>query len=183
MAKSVKVPTVAEMEEYLKSFGEDPIHNRINDADHAPMHKPMTVRIFKVIENDNMPDSAKVTAWNFCKQLSKFSHAPVSPADYKRMEKFKGETELIDVLLQACGGYFPDPAFKYNFDTIGFSYSIALISISDHRRQDCLALLDRVTQYYVKTKDNWYTVLLRNMQKLVKEYPDLAPFKTALEAI
>ena len=182
MAKAIKVPTVAEMEEYLQACKSDSA-NRINDAEHWLIHKPMTLRIFKVIEADNMPDSVKATAWGFCKQLTKFSHAPVSPADYKRMEKYKGETEVIDVLLKACDGYFPDPAFKYNFDTIGFSYSIALISISDHRRADCIALLDRVTQYYVKTKDDWYTVLMRNMQKLVKEYPDLAPFKTALESI
>ena len=182
MAKAIKVPTVSEMEEYLQAWKADR-SSRINDADHAAMHKPMTLRIFKVIEADNMPDSIKAAAWGFCKQLTKFSHAPVSPADYTRMEKYKGETELIDVLLKACDGYFPDPAFKYSFDTIGFSYSIALISISDHRRADCIALLDRVTGYYVKTKDDWYTVLMRNMQKLVKEYPDLAPFKTALEAI
>lgn len=182
MAKAVKVPTVAEMEEYDQALKAD-IANWLNDLDHLAMNKPMTLRIFKVIEADNMPDSAKVTAWGFCKQLARFMHAPVSPAEYRKMEKYKGETELIDVLLKACDGYFPDPAFKYSFDTIGFSYSIALISISDHRRQDCLALLDRVTQYYVKTKDDWYPVLLRNMQKLVKEYPDLAPFKTALEAI
>lgn len=182
MAKANKVPTLAEMQEYLQAWKADS-SNRINDADHAAMHKPMTLRIFKVIEDDNVSDSVKATAWSFCKQLTKFSHAPASPADYKRMEKYKGETELIDVLLKACDGYFPDPAFKYNFDTIGFSYSIALISISDHRRQDCLALLDCVTQYYVKAKDDWYTVLLRNMRKLIKEYPDLAPFKTALEAI
>lgn len=182
MAKAIKVPTVAEMEEYDRAWKADSA-NRINDVDHRTMLKPMTLRIFKVVEADNMPDEVKVSAWNFCKQLTKFSHAPVSPAEYKKMEKYKGETELIDVLLKACDGYFPDPAFKYNFDTIGFSYSIALISISDHRRADCLALLDRATQYYVKTKDDWYTVLLRNMQKLVKEYPDLAPFKTALESI
>ena len=182
MAKAIKVPMVAEMEEYLQACKADS-SNRLNDADHVTMHKPMTLRIFKVIEADNMPDSVKAAAWSFCKQLTKFSHAPVSPADYKRMEKYKGETDIIDILLKACDGYFPDPAFKYSFDTIGFSYSIALISISDHRRADCIALLDRVTQYYVKTKDDWYTVLLRNMQKLVKEYPDLAPFKTALETI
>lgn len=182
MAKAIKVPTVAEMEEYDQALKAD-IANRLNDVDHLAMRMPITLRIFKVIETDNMPDSVKAAAWGFCKRLAKFSHAPVSPAEYKKMEKYKGETELIDVLLKACDGYFPDPAFKYIFDTVGFSYSIALISISDHRRQDCLALLDRITQYYVKTKDDWYTVLLRNMQKLVKEYPDLAPFKTALEAI
>lgn len=183
MAKSVKVPTLEEMQEHLNAWKAAPLSAKPDHPYHFVIMKEMTMRIFKVIEDDNMPDSVKATAWSFCKQLTKFSHAPVSPADYKRMEKYKDEHELIDVLLEACKDYYPDPAFKYNFDTIGFSYCIALISISDHRRQDCLALLDRVTQYYVKTKDDWYTVLLRNMQKLVKDYPDLAPFKTALEAV
>lgn len=179
MAKSVKIPTLAEMQEHLKAWKAAPLGAKPDHPEHAVIMKAMTIRIF----SEDIPESARANIWGFCKQLTKFSHAPVSPADYKRMEKYKDEHELIDVLLKACDGYFPDPAFKYNFDTIGFSYSIALISISDYRRQDCLALLDRVTQYYVKTKDDWYTVLLRNMQKLEKEYPDLAPFKTALENI
>lgn len=179
MSKAVKVPTLEEMRGYLKSFASDPVHNRINDADHAPMHKEMTLRVFEV----DMPDDVKVTAWKFCKELTKFAHAPVSPAEYKRMEKYLGEHGLIDVLLKACDGYYPDPAFKYNFDTIGFSYSVALLSQSQYRRADCLALLDGITQYYMRTKDDWYTVLLRNMQKLSKEFPDLLPFKTALESI
>ena len=178
MAKAVKVPTLEEMQEYLKLWKAD-FKNRINDADHAAMHKEMTLRIFAL----DMTDDVKLTAWKYCKELAKFAHAPVSPAEYKRVEKWLGESGLIDVLLKACDGYYPDPAFKYNFDTIGFSYSIALISQSQYRRQDCLALLDKITQYYVNTKDDWYTVLLRNMQKLVKAFPDLAPFKTALESI
>ena len=178
MAKAVKVPTLEEMQEYLKLWKAD-FKNRINDADHAAMHKEMTLRIF----SEDMTDDVKLTAWKYCKEMAKFSHAPVSPAEYKRVEKWLGESGLIDVLLKACEDYYPDPAFKYNFDTIGFSYSIALISQSQYRRQDCLALLDKITQYYVNTKDDWYTVLLRNMQKLVKDFPDLAPFKTALESI
>ena len=179
MAKTVKVPTLEEMQEHLKAWKAAPLGAKPDHPEHAVIMKEMTIRIFSV----DMPESAKAVAWGFCKQLTKFSHAPVSPADYKRMEKYKGERELIDVLVEACKDYYPDPSFSFSFDTIGFSYSIALISISDYRRQDCLELLDRVTQYYVKTKDDWYKVLLRNMQKLVKDYPDLAPFKTALETI
>ncbi len=179
MAKAIKVPNLEEMREYLKNFKADPIHNRINDADHAAMHKEMTIRIFSV----DMTDDVKVTAWKFCKTLANFAHAPVSPAEYKRMEKWLPETGLIDALLKACDDYYPDPAFKYDFDTIGFSYSIALISQSQYKRADCLALLDKITQYYVNTKDDWYTVLLRNMTKLCKTFPDLTGFKTALESI
>ncbi len=178
MAKAIKIPTLEEMQEYIAAWKADS-KNRINDADHAAMHKEMTIRIFSV----DMPDDVKVTAWKFCKTLANFVHAPVSPAEYKRMEKWLPETGLIDVLLKACENYYPNPAFRYDFDTIGFSYSIALISQSQYRRPDCLALLDKITQYYVNTKDNWYTVLLRNMTKLCKAFPDLAGFKTALESI
>lgn len=178
MAKAIKVPTLEEMREYLKAWKADS-ENRINDADHAAMHKEMTIRIFSV----DMPEDVKPTAWKFCKTLANFAHAPVSPAEYKRMEKWLPETGLIDVLLEACEDYYPDPAFKYSFDTIGFAYSIALISQSQYRRKDCLALLDKITQYYVRTKDDWYTVLLRNMTKLCRQFPDLTGFKTALEGI
>lgn len=183
MAKAEKIPTLQEIQEYNDSLnGSDWQDHYISDLYHHTMRKEMTVRIFSVTS----PESVKPVLWKFCKQLTKYSSAPVSPAEYKRMENFKEEYALIDVLLEACRDYYPDrtvPINKDRFDIIGFYYSIALISISDYRRQDCLELLDHVTQYYVKTKDDWYKVLLRNMQKLVKDYPDLAPFKTALETI
>lgn len=46
MAKAVKIPSLEEMREYLKEYSADPLHNRIYDADHAAMHKEMTLRIF-----------------------------------------------------------------------------------------------------------------------------------------
>lgn len=58
-----------------------------------------------------------------------------------------------------------------------------MISQSRYRRPDCIDLLDRITRYYVNTKDEWYTVLLRNMKVLSKNYPDLLRFKTDLENI
>lgn len=143
------------------------------------MLKEMTVRIFSV----DMDESTRQTAWKYCKALANFAHAPVFPAEYKRMEKRLPETALIDVLLKACDGYYPGSANDFSFDRVGFSYSIALISQSRYRRADCLALLDKVTQYFVKTKNDWYRVLLRNMTKLEKAFPDLAPFKAALETI
>lgn len=183
MAKAEKIPTLQEIQEYNNSLnGSDWQDHYISDLYHHTMRKEMTVRIFSVTS----PESVKPVLWKFCKQLTKYSSAPVSPAEYKRMENFKEEHALIDVLLEACRDYYPDrtvPINKDRFDIIGFYYSIALISISNYRRQDCLELLDHVTQYYVSTKDGDSFVLLRNMQKLVKDHPDLAPFKTALETI
>lgn len=40
--------------------------------------------------------------------IGHFAHAPVSPAEYKRMQKYISETALIDVLLTALAGYYPD---------------------------------------------------------------------------
>lgn len=177
MAKAIEVPTLEEMQEHLREWKAAPDDR--TDVFHRAVLRKMTLRIFAV----DMTDDVKLTAWKYCRELTKYAHAPVSPAEYKRVEKWLPEYGLVDVLLKACDGYYPDPAFRYSFDTIGFSYSIALISQSRYRRQNCLALLDKITQYYVGTKDEWYTVLLRNMTKLCKDFPDLAPFKTALEGI
>lgn len=179
MARNTKVPTKQEIEEYVRYFKEDPMHHSIHDLEHRAMLKEMTQRIFSV----DMTDEVRVTAWKFCKAFANCAHAPVAASEYKRMEKWVEETALIDVLLTACDDYFPDQNFKYSFDTIGFSYSIALLSQSRYRRQDCLELLDRITQYYVDTKDDWYTVLLRNMKVLSKNYPDLEQFRVRLETI
>lgn len=177
MSKIIKVPTLDEILEYNKYCNESPMQNWINDADHPAMLREMTVRIFSV----DMPNDVKVTAWKFCKTLANFAHAPVSPAEYKRMEKWLGETELIDVLLEALKDYFPDTTKE--FDTIGFYYSIALISQSQYRRKDCLKILEELTNFCINTKYKWSDVTLRNMTKLVKNYPDLGQFKTMLESI
>lgn len=179
MGRSTRVPTQQEMAEYIKNVKADPADNHITDLDHIAMLREMTQRIFSV----DMSDETKVTAWKFCKALANYSHAPVAASDYKRMEKWVGETALIDVLLVACDNYFPNRNFRYRFDTVGFSYSVALISQSQHRRPDCIDLLAGITQYYVNTKDDWYTVLLRNMKVLSKNYPDLVRFKRDLENI
>ncbi len=180
MAKTATAPTLDEILEYRKAFRESLGKGVPNDGStQTVMIMEMTVRIFSV----QMSDDVRETAWKYCKQLSKFTHAPVSPAEYKRMEKWADEHGLIDVLLQACDGYYQEEKNPLEFDVVGFYYSIALLSQSQYRRADCLALLDKVTQYYVKTKVDKYNVLLRNMTKLVKDFPDLAPFKTALESI
>lgn len=180
MAKTMTAPTLDEILAYRKAYYDSLGSGAVIDGStQVVMTREMTVRIFSNL----MSEDDRETAWKFCKQLSKFSHAPVSPADYKRMEKWTGEHGLIDALLKACDGYYEDEKDPLGFDVVGFYYSIALLSQSTYRREDCLALLDKLTQYYVKTKVDKYNVLLRNMTRLVKDFPDLAPFKTALESV
>lgn len=178
MAKGQKIPTLDEMLEYNKRVNAD-IENLVRDADHRVMLKEMTLRIFSVEMNDDL----KVTAWKFCKTLANFAHAPVSLAEYKRMQKWLGETALIDVLIKALNDYFPDETKEfYSIDTVGFYYSIALISQSKYRRTDCLKILEDLTDFFINTECD-RSVILRNMTKLVKDYPDLESFKNKLESI
>ncbi len=62
MAKNTKIPTLQEMEEYIKNQGD----LRCYDLDHNAMLREMTRRIFSV----EMSDDIKVTAWKFCKALA-----------------------------------------------------------------------------------------------------------------
>lgn len=177
-----KVPTLDEMLEYCKRVRADR-SEFIADVAHNAMMRGMSKRIFAV----DMPEDVRETAWKFCKQLAKYTHAPVSAADYKKMEKWSNDQgrsiiALIDVLLKACDGYYPGDYRPLEFDIIGFYYSIALLSQSQYRRTDCLALLDKITAHYVNTNED-RGVLLRNMQRLVKDYPDLLQFKTTLEKV
>lgn len=145
--------------------------------DEAVMRRGITERIFSV----NMTDSAREKAWKFCKRIAKSSHCPVTLAEYKRMEKWAGETELIDVLLKAFDGYYPDH-HSLASDIVGYYYSIALISQSEYMRKDCLALLDRTVQYYIKANEKReIDLLLRNMTRLVGDHPDLTQLKSDLE--
>ena len=148
------------------------------DIDHIAMNNEMTVRIMGIPMNDE----TKQIAWTYCKNLAKYSHCPVSKSDYKKVQKYISESELTDVLLNALDGYYPsDENFILSgFDMVGFYYSIALISQSEHRRSDCLSLLDKLTNYAIANLDD-RSVLLRNMKTLEKEFPDLSGFRKKLE--
>ncbi|MDE7399125.1 MAG: hypothetical protein K2N06_06300 [Oscillospiraceae bacterium] len=175
-------PTFADILEYKKAYRADR-SSFIPDQTHNAMLREMTQLIYSA----EMTDEVRERVWKFCMTLTSYTHAPVTPADYKRMQKFTDDHELIDAVLEALDEYYPrdsdDPRDELDFDTIGYYYSIALISQSQYRREDCLALLNTLTQYFVNAKNNIHNVFLRNMKILSKTYPDLVQFKTALESI
>lgn len=175
-----KAPTFADILEYRKAYRADQ-NNFIPDQTHNAMLRDMTQLIYAA----DMTDEVRERVWKFCMTLTGYTHAPVSSADYKRMRKFTDDHELIDAVLEALDEYYPpdsdDPRADLGFDTIGYYYSIALISQSQYRREDCLALLETLTQYFVNAKNDIYDVFLRNMKILSKDFPDLTRFKTALE--
>lgn len=146
--------------------------------DETVMRKDITEQIFSV----NMTAGAREKAWKFCKRIAKSCHCPVTLAEYKRMEKFAADSELVDVLLKAFDGYCPDFGSQILPQIVEYYYTIALISQSEYRRKDCLTLLDRTVQHYIKANDKRdIELLLRNMTKLAADHPDLAKMKTALE--
>lgn len=174
-----KIPTLDEILEYKRLVREGAINGDYTLEGNAKL-SGMTVQIFQV----PMEDEVRALAWKYCKNLANYSHCPVTKAEYKRMQKYTGETALVDVVLKALEGYYPtnENHIMSGFDIVGFYYSVALISQCTYRRNDCLAFLEKLTDYEIQNLDDKGKLMLRNMQALEKEYPDLKEFSDKLKA-
>ena len=131
--------------------------------------RPVTIKLRVIITDETLWERV----WVYCKRLAKFSHAPVSPKDYQRMKDYLNDHELIDVLLQLVSEYMPTDDYLVNFDVIGHSYIIALLSQSKYRREDILKSLDFLVDYVMDNELRYVVVLHRNVERLKKEYTDL----------
>lgn len=152
-----------------------------NSLEDVAKKREITKRILSV----PMDDAVRSITWKYCKILANYSHCPISKAEYKRMQKYTEEKELVDVILSALDEYFPtnENSVISGFDMIGYYYSVALISQSEYRRSDCLTMLRKMTEYEINNMENKGALLLRNMKVLVKEYPDLKEFEEKLKGI
>lgn len=171
-----KIPTYEEIKTYRERLKKREISFE-GGAYYAAMHSPFTERIFSF----EIPEDAKPFVWKFCKKFASFSHCPVKPADYKRMQAFCGDGALVDVLLLAMDGYYCTDDYGIDFDVVGYYYAVALLSQSEYRRDACLSLLDKLVDYETANLAQKGELLLRNMNALVGEFPDLAPLKSKLE--
>lgn len=180
MAKKVLVPTVEEILEYREALREKKIAFEYTIEANAKLRE-MTLRLLKEVKTEDVA----ARTWQFCKNLTKCSHAPVSTADYKKMQKYLEDTELIDVVLAAMQDYYPtdENSILSGFDIIGYYYCVALLSQSVYRREECLEYLGGLTDYVAEQCSGHVSVLLRNMQRLEKEYSDLKPMKKRLEEL
>lgn len=116
----------------------------------------------------------------FCKKLSSFSHAPVSLKEYQRMKIFSENEQLIENIYTVLSEYpLPtnDLMSEFQFDTIGHSYCVALLSQAEYNRAKNLLLLNNIADEAIQKQCDYGKVLLRNMKILKKNYLDL----TALE--
>lgn len=140
--------------------------------------REITKRLRSVVDNDELWNRA----WKYCKHLAKFSHAPVAISDYHRMKKYVDDKELISAILNVIDGYFPDKTndLLSRFDIIGYSYCIALLSQTKENRSNILEYLNKLTDYVTENNVSFGVVLYRNMERLKKEFPDLADMEKKL---
>lgn len=120
----------------------------------------------------------------FCKKLSSFSHATVSLKEYQRMKDFSDDTQLIENTYDILSEYpLPenDIMSEFQFDIIGYSYCIALLSQSEYNRTENLLLLSKIADEAIQKQCTYGKVLLRNMKKLKKDYPDLTELEEKLK--
>jgi len=138
--------------------------------------RPVTIKLRAMITDEILWQRV----WLYCKRLAKFIHAPVSLKDYQRMKDYVDDYELIDVLIQLVSEYMPTDDFLANFDTIGHSYVIALLSQTNYRRKDILKSLDFLVDYAMDNELRYAVVLHRNFERLEKDYPDLESLENRL---
>lgn len=120
----------------------------------------------------------------FCKKLASFSHAPVSLKEYQRMKPFANDTQLVDNIYNTLSTYplsTNDILSGFQFDIIGHSYCVAILSMAEHRRTENLILLDKIADEAIQKQNSYGNVLLRNMKRLKKDYPDLIKLEEKLK--
>lgn len=123
--------------------------------------------------------------WELCKKIAQATHAPVTLKEYLRMLPFSQKEKTVDTVLKLLETYVPPFGVQYwsGFDVVGYYYCIALISLSDHRKEDCEKQLWQTIDQFFKQDPglNKISVLLRNMKALEKQRPILSDMKKSIE--
>lgn len=166
------VPTVEEIRELKEmckkmTYQELAASGIFEDNRKMVMRKTMTEILLR-----NAPKELEEEVWKLCKKLAAYSHAPVSPAEYKKMKPYAENQDIVDVVLNGLReNYYPFTGLLP--DIQGYYYCIALVSQSQHRRADCIAYLTDLADYFIANLPDERSVLYRNMKVLKKEYKDL----------
>lgn len=129
---------------------------------------------------ENAPEHRYEDVWKFARKLNSYWHCPVKPAEYARMNAYAEDEELVAVALKALNDEEYPFEGEEKREFITYFYTVALISQSNHHREECLETLERLTRFFIKNKPFTYDALLRNMEVLSKKFPDLKPFAEEL---
>lgn len=191
MAKN-KIPTAAEVREYLEkedAYLKDCIANHKTYVITGPKFPGETIWNSKItiflLEAAEEVGASNEEIWELCKKISQATHAPVTLKEYLRMETFAQKEKTVDTVLKLLETYIPpfDVQYWTGFDIRGYYYCLALISLSDYRKEDCeKQLWTTIDQFYKKDPglDN-IPVLLRNMKVLGRQRPVLKDMGDCIE--
>ena len=134
------------------------------------IHKKMTMPLL-----EHASEEAKESVWKFIKKISTYARTPGTLAHYKKMAVFAENDALVDVVLDTLKDMkYPFSEADFIPDIVGYYYSIAMISQSMHRRDETIKLLNELVDYVIAEHSPSTLPLVRNMDVLSKDYPDLA---------
>ncbi len=190
MAKK-KIPTAAELREYLKkedAYLKDCIENNKPFVITGPKFPGETIWRTKstlpLLEAAESVGTSKEEIWELCSKIASATHAPVTKKEYERMIPFAEKPATVDAVLKFLETYIPpydDKNWSLKFDIPAYYYCYALISLSDYRHEDCEKQLWDTINYHIEKDKDKGIVLLRNMKVLERTRPFLAPMKERLE--
>lgn len=167
-------PSVEEIKKVINifdtlSFKEKQKLGVFKDKRKMIMKERMTLVLMLSANNLN-----KEKIWKYCKKIASYSHAPVELKEYQRMLPFAEDRDIIDVILKALEEN-PWPFSQNEFlpDIVGYYYTIATISQSSYRRNEIIALLEKIAECIKNNKPDYLLVLKRNVDILKIKYPDL----------
>ena len=191
MAKN-KIPTAAEVRAYLEkedAYLKDCIANHKTYVITGPKFpgesiwkSKMTIVLLEAAEEVG---ASNEEIWELCKKIAQATHAPVALKDYQRMAPFAQKEKTVDTVLKLLETYIPPFAVQYckGFDIVGYYYCLALISLSDYRKDDCEKQLWTTIDQFLKSDSGLddISVLLRNMKVLGSQRPALKDMRDYIE--
>lgn len=191
MAKKT-VPTAAEVREYLEkedAYMKDCIANHKTYVITGPKFpgeniwkSPITVELLEAAEEAG---ASNEEIWELCKKITQATHAPVTLKEYLRMEPFAQMEKTVDTVLKLLETYIPPFGVQYwpGFDIKGYYYCLALISLSDYRKEDCEKQLWTTIDQFFKNDPGLENIstLLRNMKVLGSQRAVLKDMRNRIE--
>lgn len=191
MAKK-KIPTASEVREYLEkedAYRKDCIANHKTYVIAGPKFPGENIWraniTLALLEAAEEVSASNEEIWELCKKISQATHAPVTLKEYQRMEPFAQNEKTVDTVLKLLETYIPPFGVQYwpDFDITGYYYCLALISLSDHRKEDCeKQLRTTIDQFFKKDPGlEHIPVLLRNMKILGPQRPVLKEMRDCIE--
>ena len=150
----------------------------MGDIERICSNRDITKRLKQIVTDESLWQRVYI----FCKHLAKFIHAPITLNDYKRMEKYANDKELVEAVYNAIKDYFYVDNTDGHFDIIGHAYCVALLSQTKYNRESTINYLNRCADILIKNNEQGYGLAMyRNMKTLSKEYSDLKDLEKKLQ--